>query len=223
MAGKIRSGDRILTKPGHTFPHDIPLTLEKPEIYVSRGGSKLAMAFRIFDLDVDGQIAVDIGASTGGFTDCLLQHGAAKVYAVDVGRGQLHYKLQQDPRVQIMDGINGRYLEPGLFTDSISFATVDCSFISLTKILPTVDRIIQPGATIVTLIKPQFEAGRSEISKGGVVRSREIRYNVIEKIRLFVEAELHWSFWGICQSPIRGPAGNVEFLGYWEKEDEAGR
>jgi 23S rRNA (cytidine1920-2'-O)/16S rRNA (cytidine1409-2'-O)-methyltransferase len=159
----------------------------------------------------------DIGASTGGFTDCLLQHGAARVYAMDVGRGQLDWKLRNDPRVVVKEGLNARYLQAGDIPEPFQFAVVDVSFISLTLILPPVTKLIALSGELVTLIKPQFEAGRDKVGKGGVVRDPVVHEEVIGQIRRFGTETLSLEWKGLCESPIRGPAGNVEFLAWWRK------
>ena len=217
LAGEVRVAGQVVTKPGHDYAADVEVTVARPERFVSRGGEKLEAAFGAFALDVTGKICVDIGASTGGFTDCLLQHGAARVYAVDVGRGQLHWRLQNDPRVVVMDEVNARFLRPGQLTETPALVTVDASFISLTLLLPAVKELLAPGGEIVTLIKPQFEAGRAEVGKGGVVRDPRLRQQVIERVREFGERTLGLNWCGVCESPLHGPAGNVEFLAYWKK------
>lgn len=217
LAGQVRVNGQLALKPGRQCPEDAGVAVATPERFVSRGGEKLERAFEVFALDVRRKVGLDIGASTGGFTDCLLQHGAAKVYAVDVGRGQLHGKLRNDPRVVIMDKINARYLRASDFPESIDFATIDVAFISLTKILPAVKDILRPAAQIITLIKPQFEAGRAEVGRGGVVRAAAVREKVVAKIRAFGQTALGLIWRDVCESPIKGPAGNVEFLAYWEK------
>jgi 23S rRNA (cytidine1920-2'-O)/16S rRNA (cytidine1409-2'-O)-methyltransferase len=216
-AGVVRVGGHPVSKPGHEIRETDPITLTEKERFVSRGGGKLEAAFQHFNLKVDGLICLDVGASTGGFTDCLLQHGASRVYAVDVGRGQLHWKLQQDERVVVMDEINARHLKPNAFPDRPAFAVMDVSFISLTKVLPAVTQVLADGGGIVTLIKPQFEAGREQVGRGGVVRDPAVRAGVIERVRLFGERELALKWVGVCESPLTGPAGNVEFLAYWRK------
>jgi 23S rRNA (cytidine1920-2'-O)/16S rRNA (cytidine1409-2'-O)-methyltransferase len=185
------------------------------ERFVGRGGEKLEEAFRVFSLDVHGQVCLDVGASTGGFTDCLLQHGAARVYAVDVGRAQLDDRLRRRPEVISREGCNARYLMREDFPEPIRFATADVSFISLTRILPALRRVLEPDSRIVTLIKPQFEAGRSDVGRGGVVRDPDVHRRVVEEIRCFGEAEVGLRWLGVCPSPIRGPAGNIEFLAVW--------
>lgn len=214
-AGKVRVDGHPQTKPGHLFPADCDVEVEMPERFVSRGGEKLETAFREFNLTVEGVVAVDVGASTGGFTDCLLQHGARKVYALDVGHGQLHWKLRNDPRVVVHEGINARLLDPVMFDEKPSFAVVDVSFISLTLVLPPLVEALARPAQLITLIKPQFEAGRDQVGKNGVVREPSVHQQVIDKIRMFGETKLALAWCGVCESAIKGPAGNVEFLAWW--------
>ena len=217
LAGVVRADGQPALKPGQEFPEDIVLAVAAPERFVGRGGEKLEKAFEVFALDVRCKVCLDVGASTGGFTDCLLQHGAAQVFAVDVGKGQLHWKLRQDPRVVMLEQVNARYLKPSDLDATPAFAAVDVSFISLTKVLPAVNTTLCRGALLVTLIKPQFEAGRKEVCRGGVVRDAAVHARVVSKIRAFGQAELGWVWRGVCESPIRGPAGNIEFLACWEK------
>ena len=217
IAGKIRVGGHPQTKPGKTYADDSAVELEQPERYVSRGGEKLEGAFEKFQLNVEGIVCLDVGASTGGFTDCLLQHGAARVYAVDVGKNQLHWKLQNDPRVLVFDGVNARHLTPSLLPEKPAFACVDVSFISLTLVLPAVLNVLAEEATLVTLIKPQFEAGREQVGRGGVVRDIRVHEEVVEKIKTFGVKKLGLKWLGVCESPIKGPAGNIEFLACWKK------
>jgi 23S rRNA (cytidine1920-2'-O)/16S rRNA (cytidine1409-2'-O)-methyltransferase len=217
LAGCVKVNDRVETKASHSVPDDAVVALVEQERFVGRGGEKLEEAFVRFALDVKGKVCMDVGASTGGFTDCLLQHGAARVYAVDVGKGQIHSKLRSDPRVVVMDGVNARYLVPASIPEVPDFATIDVSFISLTKILPAVTQVLANGGRIISLIKPQFEAGREQVGKGGVVRSEAVRDEVVERVRSFGVGELGLKWLGVCPSPIKGPAGNVEFLAYWEK------
>lgn len=217
VAGKVRVAGQVAVKPGHTYPEDAPLELEAPERFVSRGGEKLDAALRHFAVEVTGELCVDIGSSTGGFTDCLLQHGARHVIAVDVGRGQLHDRIRRDPRVSVMEGVNARYLDPAAFPDPPTFACVDASFISLTLLLPAVTHLLAGTGRMITLIKPQFEAGRGEVGRGGVVRDAAVHQRVIDKLRAFGTQELGLQWRGCCESPLRGPAGNVEFLAYWTK------
>jgi 23S rRNA (cytidine1920-2'-O)/16S rRNA (cytidine1409-2'-O)-methyltransferase len=218
LAGAVRVNGEVAGKPGHTIPDEPELivAVEAPERFVSRGGLKLEKAFETFALDVSGRLCLDVGASTGGFTDCLLQHGAARVYAVDVGRGQLDWRLRSDPRVVVREGINARYLKPGDLPGPVSFAVADVSFISLTKILPAVTPLMEPG-DLVTLIKPQFEAGAKQVGKGGVVRDPAVRERVVAEIRAFGEGLPGLVWQACCESPIKGPAGNVEFLAWWKR------
>ena len=217
LAGQVAIGTEPATKPGKLVDDASELHVAAREPFVGRGGLKLRQAFDVFHLDVAGLICLDVGASTGGFTDCLLQRGAAKVYAVDVGKGQLHWKLRTDPRVVVMESVNARHLRPEDVPEPVGFACMDVSFISLTKVLPAVTRLVQEGRRIVTLIKPQFEAERRQVGKGGVVRDPAVHEAVVAKIRRFgtEEAGLRWI--GVCESPVKGPAGNIEFLACWEK------
>ncbi len=217
MAGKVRVAGQVQPKAGKTFAEDCVIEIEQPERFVSRGGEKLEGAFQQFGLNVEGLVCADVGASTGGFTDCLLQHGAMRVYAIDVGKGQLHWKLRSDPRVTVIDEVNARNIQATFLPEKAVFACVDVSFISLTLVLPAVIKVLAPQATIVTLIKPQFEAGREQVGKGGVVRDERVRADVVEKIRVFGETKLGLTWRGVCESPIKGPAGNVEFLAWWNK------
>jgi 23S rRNA (cytidine1920-2'-O)/16S rRNA (cytidine1409-2'-O)-methyltransferase len=216
-AGRVLVQGQPAPKPGHAVDPDISVTVEAPPRFVSRGGDKLEEAFVRYPIDVTDRVCLDVGASTGGFTDCLLQHGARRVFAVDVGKGQLHWKLRQDPRVTVYEGVNARVLDPALFDEPLTFAVADVSFISLTKVLPAVTNVLVSGSGVVTLIKPQFEAGREQVGKGGVVRSDEVREAVVARIREFVTGTLGWVCEGVCLSPLKGPAGNVEFVAYWRK------
>ena len=218
LAGEVLVDDAPAAKPGHEVPDDCALRVRRPERFVGRGGYKLEEAFaRFAALSAAGKICVDVGASTGGFTDCLLQHGAAKVYAVDVGQSQLHSRLAADPRVVVRDGCNARHLQPGDLPEAPELAVTDVSFISLRLILPAIDRLLRPGGEIVALVNPQFEAGREEVGKGGVVRDPALRLRIVERIREFGVLTLGWQWLDFCPSPIQGPAGNVEFLSYWRK------
>lgn len=217
MAGQVLVSEQPARKPGHRYAATVHIAVKQQPRFVGRGGEKLQAAFDAFDLAVEGRVCLDVGASTGGFTDCLLQHGAARVIAVDVGKGQLHWKLRGDSRVTVMDEVNARYLKPDDLPETPEFATVDVAFISLTKVLPAVINVLAGGAQAVTLIKPQFEVERGRVGKGGVVRDAGLRDAVVEKIRNFGVAELGLKWLGACESPIRGPAGNVEFLGWWRK------
>jgi 23S rRNA (cytidine1920-2'-O)/16S rRNA (cytidine1409-2'-O)-methyltransferase len=218
-AGQVRVKGQVMSKPGVQFPEDSEVEIESLPRFVSRGGDKLMGAFEAWpDLNPAGQVCIDVGSSTGGFTDCLLQHGAEKVYAVDVGKGQLHWDLRNHERVVVMEETNARYLEAAAFDPRPSFGVTDVSFISLTLILPAVARVLLPGGTFVSLIKPQFEAGAENLRKGVVV-DEAVRQEVVERIRLFGTKELGWSCLGIVPSPLKGPAGNVEFLARWVLPD----
>ena len=214
-AGMVRVNEQPANKPGHQYPDDADLFLKEKEKYVSRGGLKIEGAWKQFHFELQGAICLDIGSSTGGFTDFMLQQGAVKVYAVDCGTNQLHYKLREDPRVVVMENTNARYLTEEDIPEKADFCSIDTSFISLTKILPPLKMLIKPGGHIVSLIKPQFEAGKEQVGKGGVVRDPAIHEEVIEKVRRFGTEELGFQWLGICDSPIQGPAGNIEFLAYW--------
>jgi 23S rRNA (cytidine1920-2'-O)/16S rRNA (cytidine1409-2'-O)-methyltransferase len=221
LAGEVRVNAQRAFKPSDPVRLADQVTLAAPEKYVSRGGLKLEHALRHFQLDVTGLTAIDLGASTGGFTDCLLQQGAARVYAVDVGQGQLAWKLRQDARVVVMEKINARSLTPAQFPPPFSPADlvgIDCSFISLRKILPAAVAFLRPGGRIVALIKPQFEAGKAEADKGaGVITDPAIHARVLAELKQFVGglAPLRWR--GVTESPVLGPAGNKEFLALIEK------
>ena len=217
-AGKVLVAGHPATKPGHTYPEDCVLTVKEPERFVGRGGHKLEEAFARFDLDVTNLVCMDIGSSTGGFTDCLLQHGARRIYAIDVGKGQLHWKLRNDERVVVMEGVNARYLTADMIPEKPHLATFDTSFISLTKLLTPVTQVLASHAHIVALIKPQFEAGREYVKKGGVVKDPEVHKMVIEHIHRYGEEQAGLTWLGVCPSPLKGPAGNIEFLSYWEKK-----
>jgi 23S rRNA (cytidine1920-2'-O)/16S rRNA (cytidine1409-2'-O)-methyltransferase len=212
MAGQVAVGDRVVDKPGTRVPVTTAMTVKGRLSYVSRGGFKLAAALDAFGLDVHGWIVADVGASTGGFTDCLLQRGAARVYAIDVGYGQLAWKLQQDPRVIVMDRTNARHLEN--LAEPVHLATIDVSFISLKLILPAVLGWLREGGEIVALVKPQFEAGRGQVGKGGVVRDPAVHQQVLENLATWAASE-GMGLMGLIRSPITGPAGNVEFLAHW--------
>jgi 23S rRNA (cytidine1920-2'-O)/16S rRNA (cytidine1409-2'-O)-methyltransferase len=185
-------------------------TKDKPR-FVSRGGDKLAGALKSFDVNVDGRICADVGASTGGFTDCLLQNGASRVYSLDVGYGQLDYSLRQDKRVVVMERINARYVEK--LEESVNLVTIDASFISLKLLLPVIKGWLQLQADVIPLIKPQFEAGKHDVGKGGVVKNPEIHIRVLEEILAFAVHE-GFSIKGLIRSPLKGPAGNIEFLAW---------
>jgi len=221
MAGLVKINGHPARKPSDSIKDGDALTLEAGEKFVSRGGSKLEHALNHFQIDVTGLTAIDLGASTGGFTNCLLQRGAKKVYAVDVGHGQLAWKLRQDARVVVMEKTNARRLTPGQFLPPFTAAdlvVIDCSFISLRKILPAATALLRPSGQIAALIKPQFEAGKAEADKGaGVITDPGIHARVLRELEEFVATEktLHWH--GVTESPLLGPAGNKEFLALLEK------
>ncbi|HEY7184151.1 MAG TPA: TlyA family RNA methyltransferase [Blastocatellia bacterium] len=218
LAGQVFSGGQRLDKAGQLLPIDVELAIRAPAPFVSRGGLKLAAALERFGVEAAGKICLDIGSSTGGFTDCLLQRGAARVVAIDVGRGQLDWKLRQDSRVELREGVNARYLSPDDFTDRFDLVTADVSFISLTKILPVVPPLLHSTAFVITLIKPQFEVGRGEVGKGGIVRDEAAQRRVVEEITSFA-AGLGMRALGVIDSPILGADGNREFLACFEIDD----
>jgi 23S rRNA (cytidine1920-2'-O)/16S rRNA (cytidine1409-2'-O)-methyltransferase len=216
MAGKVRSGaDSVVSKPAVLFPVDTVLVVERPPRFVSRGGEKLARALEYFEIKVNGSHALDVGASTGGFTDCLLQAGAADVLCVDVGHGQLHQKLRTDPRVISLEKINARNLHTiSLPRDTFDVVVMDLSFISLTKVLESVWGRVAEGGVLVALIKPQFEAEREEADKGaGIIRDPAVHARVVAGVTTFITEKLaHASVLGVVPSPIEGGDGNREFL-----------
>lgn len=211
MAGEVLVDGYRIDKPGTQIHKTAEITLIGKPRFVSRGGEKLAHALGTFGIDVTDYICADVGASTGGFTDCLLQNGAAKVYAIDVGYGQLDYNLRQDDRVVVFDRTNARYLEK--LPDPINIVTIDASFISLKLLLPVVKNWLLSEATIISLIKPQFEAGKKDVSKGGVVRDSGIHIRVLTEVLNFA-IKSSFSLKGLTKSPLKGPAGNIEFLAW---------
>ena len=212
MAGQVVVDDHLADKAGLMVPLEAEIRLKgEPLPFVSRGGLKLAHGLEFFGMEVGGLCALDVGASTGGFTDCLLQKGARRVIAVDVGYGQLAWKLREDPRVLSLEKTNIRHLEPGTLPEVPDLAVIDASFISLDKVLPPTLRLIGEGATIVALIKPQFEVGRGQVGKGGVVRDEKKHAEVVAAITALAEG-LGLLVLGVCDSPILGPKGNKEFL-----------
>jgi 23S rRNA (cytidine1920-2'-O)/16S rRNA (cytidine1409-2'-O)-methyltransferase len=221
LAGQVRVNGQLAAKPSDLVRAEDELTLAEPEKFVSRGGFKLEHALNHFHLEVGGLSAIDIGASTGGFTDCLLQRGVARVYAVDVGRGQLAWKLRRDRRVVVMEKINARELTPQKFPQPftpLDLAVVDCSFISLRKILPAAVALLKVPAKLVALIKPQFEAGKQEADRGaGVIKDPAIHERVLRELKQFVEAQAGLAWAAVTESPLLGPAGNKEFLALIEK------
>ncbi len=214
LAGNVLVNGQKVEKAGALVEEDSDVRiLGEPVPYVSRGGLKLEAALREFKVDISGKTAMDVGASTGGFTDCLLQHGCRKVYAVDVGYGQLAWKLRQDPRVISIERTNIKELNPELVPEPIDIAVIDVSFISLEKVIPSVLKFLARNAEIVALIKPQFEVGKGQVGKGGIVRDEEARTAVVEKI-VGSFRELGLDVKGVMPSPITGQDGNVEFLIY---------
>ena len=221
MSGKVFVNGQREDKAGSTFdPEKITIEVKGSTLrYVSRGGLKLEKALKEFPLTVDGKICMDIGASTGGFTDCMLQNGAKKVYSVDVGHGQLDWKLRNDERVVCMEKTNFRYMQPQDIDDVLDFASVDVSFISLTKILLPARRLLSYQGEMVCLIKPQFEAGRDKVGKKGVVREKKVHEEVIRKIIVFAQM-VGFSVLDLAFSPIKGPEGNIEYLIYIRRNTE---
>jgi 23S rRNA (cytidine1920-2'-O)/16S rRNA (cytidine1409-2'-O)-methyltransferase len=214
MSGQVFVNGQRVDKAGTPVSDDIKIEVRgNPIPYVSRGGLKLEKALDTFGIELDGAIAVDMGASTGGFTDCMLKRGASKVYAVDVGYGQLAWSLRSDPRVVCMERTNVRYLTPEVIPDPLDFGSIDVSFISLKLVLPAMRTLLKPTGVVVCLIKPQFEAGRDKVGKKGVVRDAEVHFSVLEQF-LGHAADSDFSVQGITFSPIRGPEGNIEYLGY---------
>ena len=220
MAGSVFVAGQRVDKPGTTVPNEADIEVRGHVLrYVSRGGLKLEKAMKTFPLSLEGKICADIGASTGGFTDCMLQNGAVKVYSVDVGYGQLDWKLRNDPRVVCMERTNARYLTHDEIPDELDFASIDVSFISLKLIFPALYGLLRDGGEIACLIKPQFEAGREKVGKKGVVRDPAVHLEVLENFLVHAK-ENNFTVLGITFSPIRGPEGNIEYLGYLRKSDE---
>ncbi|NOT60280.1 MAG: TlyA family RNA methyltransferase [Acidobacteria bacterium] len=211
LAGQVFSDLQRLDKAGQLVAIDAPLTIKETMPYVSRGGFKLAAALDQFAVDVTDKVCLDIGASTGGFTDCLLQRGAARITALDVGHGQLDWRLRNDPRVTVREHVNARYLKPEDFAERFALVVMDVSFISLTKILPALPALLADEAVVITLVKPQFEVGRDEVGKGGIVRDAAAQQRVVQEICACAES-LNWQTRGVMDSPILGMDGNKEFL-----------
>ena len=219
LAGSVWSGDRRLDKAGILLADDSPIELKGREHpWVSRGGVKLAHGLDHFGIDPAGAVALDIGASTGGFTDVLLSRGAARVYAVDVGHGQLAWKLRQDPRVIVRERVNARHLTANDVPEPPDLVVCDASFIGLETVLPASLALAAPGARLVALIKPQFEVGAARVGKRGVVRDPALHAEVCQRIAAWLEAQAPWHVEGVTESPIRGPEGNVEFLIYARRD-----
>lgn len=211
MEGRVRVDGSVATKAGQNVDTEATIAVESPRRFVSRGGEKLERALDAFGLNVAGATAMDVGASTGGFTDCLLQRGAAHVTAVDVGYGQLDWRLRNDPRVTVMERTNFRLLPDGAFPDGFDIVVIDASFISSATIVARAERYLRPSGAIVVLVKPQFEAGRERLGSGGVVREREVHRAILREVRAAFEA-LGFGVEALTGSPLYGPAGNREFL-----------
>ena len=219
MAGVVLVDEQRVEKPSHQFDTNSEIRIKGGDDpttrYVGRGGLKLEAALREFQIDVGGFVCLDVGASTGGFTDCLLQHGAAKVFAIDVGHNQIDWRLRNDPRVEVREGVNARYLTPEDFPQKFDLVVMDVSFISVTKVLPPIVPLLEAAGSIVTLIKPQFEVGRGEVGGGGIVRDETKRLRVIEEVNDAARA-LGLEAVKVIESPITGAEGNVEFLAFYK-------
>ena len=221
MAGIVYVDNNKEDKAGSTFDEEAVIEVRGKTLkYVSRGGLKLEKAMDVYGIRLDGMVCMDVGASTGGFTDCMLQNGAVKVYSVDVGHGQLDWKLRNDPRVVCMEKTNIRYVEPEHIDDILDFASIDVSFISLTKVLGPVRNLLKDGGEVVCLIKPQFEAGREKVGKKGVVRDKSVHREVIKMVADFA-LSIGFSVKGLDFSPVKGPEGNIEYLLYIKKTSDA--
>ncbi len=214
MAGEVFCGTERVAKAGTRLPVEADLEVRERPKYVSRGGLKLEGALEAFGIDPRGMVCLDVGASTGGFTDCLLQRGAARVHAIDVGRNQLAWRLRQEPRVVSKEKLNARHLTVEDLGERVDLAVMDLSFISLRKVLPAVFGVLNEGGSVVCLIKPQFELSKGEVGKGGIVREPERRARAVEAIRRHVTAELGREWRGVVESPVTGADGNVEFLAW---------
>ena len=221
MSGEVTVNGQTARKPSEPVVQDDVLAIAAPEKFVSRGGYKLEHALIHFGIDVSGQTAIDLGASTGGFTDCLLQRGAARIYAIDVGRGQLAWKLRRDPRVVVMERTNARELSPAHFPTPfapVDLVVIDCSFISLRKLIPPAIALLRTSGKLIALLKPQFEAGKAEADRGaGVIRDSAIHKRVVLELKEFVAAQSGLQWVSVVESPLLGPAGNKEFLVLIEK------
>jgi 23S rRNA (cytidine1920-2'-O)/16S rRNA (cytidine1409-2'-O)-methyltransferase len=222
MSGVVLVGEQRVDKPSQQYPPDSHIRVKYAEDptsrFVGRGGLKLEAAIKAFKIDVTGLICLDVGASTGGFTDCLLQNGARKVFAIDVGHNQLDWHLRQDPRVEVREGVNARYLEPDDFPSRFDLAVMDVSFISATKILPAIVPLLTEHGDLLLLIKPQFEVGRSEVGSGGIVRDATKRARVVDEVNE-TAAALGLRKVGVIESPIKGAEGNIEFLAHYKMSD----
>jgi 23S rRNA (cytidine1920-2'-O)/16S rRNA (cytidine1409-2'-O)-methyltransferase len=213
MAGRVAVEGQRADKPSLLVSGDAIIEVQSSEKYVGRGGFKLEAALEHFQVPVKGKTCLDVGSSTGGFTDCLLQHGAAKVYAIDVGRGQIDWKLRNDPRVIVREGLNARYLSAADVGEKVDICVADVSFISLTLILPPVFALLPSAADMIVLIKPQFELSPGKVGRGGIVRESSLHVEAINKIQRFVEREAK-QWLGVIESPLRGREGNIEFLAH---------
>jgi 23S rRNA (cytidine1920-2'-O)/16S rRNA (cytidine1409-2'-O)-methyltransferase len=220
MSGVVLVREQRVDKPSEQFPTDSPIRVKRADDaasrFVGRGGLKLEAALKAFEIDPQGLTCLDVGASTGGFTDCLIQNGAAKVFAIDVGHNQIDWRLRQDPRVEVSEGVNARYLLPNDFPVQFQLAVMDVSFISATKVLPAIGPLLAERGRLILLIKPQFEVGRGEVGSGGIVRDPEKRSRVIEEVNNFA-ATIGLKNIGVIESPIQGMEGNVEFLSLYER------
>lgn len=214
LAGEVSVKGQIVTKPGTKIDDSLPITIKNKPRYVSRGGLKLEGALKAFPVKAEGKVCLDIGSSTGGFTDCLLQNGALRVHAVDVGTNQLVWKLRNDPRVIVKEQFNARYMTPADLGEKVQLIVSDVSFISLTKILPAAYECLAEGGDLLVLIKPQFELQPEDIGPGGIVRDPLLHQRAIDKIHDFVCNELHREWMGVEDSPITGMEGNKEFLAW---------
>ncbi len=220
LAGKARAGsDRLVKKPSELFDEATALSLDGKSPYVSRGAYKLLPGLNAYLPSLEGLVALDIGASTGGFSDLMLQRGAKKVYAVDVGRGQLHSKLRGDPRVVSIEKVNARRLGRDMIPEDVDVLAVDVSFISVLLVLPPASALMKEGAWAFVLVKPQFEAGRKDVGKNGVVRDESVRLACVSKVADYAAAELRWSHLATIPSPIKGPSGNQEYMLVFRKAD----
>jgi 23S rRNA (cytidine1920-2'-O)/16S rRNA (cytidine1409-2'-O)-methyltransferase len=226
MAGLVLVGEQRVEKPSETFPPDAPLRVRGSEDpaarYVGRGGLKLEKALVEFDVDVNGLVCLDVGASTGGFTDCLLQHGVRRVVALDVGHNQIAWRLRTDPRVEVREGVNARHLKPEEFDERFDLITMDVSFISATKVLPAAVPLLKDGGRVVVLVKPQFEVGKGEVGKGGVVRDPAQHARVVAEVNACARA-LGLAVVGVTESPVTGADGNREFLALYERRYDSER
>lgn len=214
LAGEVLVNEDAVTKAGQLVDEAAVIRVKQPPKYVSRGGFKLEGALAHFGISVENKICFDVGSSTGGFTDCLLQHGATKVFAFDVGTNQLVWKLRSDPRVVSRENYNVRHLKPEDISEEVDFMVADVSFISLTLVLPPAFQVLRPGGQAAVLIKPQFELSRDEIGKGGIVRDPALHEKACHKIETFVKAQAGWQWRGLMESPIQGTDGNREYLAW---------